>query len=539
MSAILRTIRPAAALALLHAMALGACTRPVPPAKPPANVAAPPPPPTPTATATATTPAPKAEPSRQAPPEPLATRDYRFPTVAWNTLESGLPVATIESHALPIVQIRFVVRAGRSADGATPAIASLTADLLKDGGAANLSSKELLSAVESLGASLSVETGFDKTVVGLAVTKDRLAEALTLLSSVVAAPRMDASEFAKLKKREMDRVADAARTSGSWAAAMVLYRDLFGTKGTTRHPYATVDATPKELEAITLDACRAFHRRLYVPKNAFLVIAGDVNASEVQSAAAHAFGRFTGAEPQATSFAEPTPPSALRITVVDRPKSSQSDVFVGTLGPRRSDPAWASFAVANQILGGGVSGRLFLDVRERQSLAYNTRSTLRELAYGPAPIVAYAGTQTAETGLAVKALLEHLDRLATTAPTDVEVRSASRYLADVFAIRLETLGALADELVSLHTLGLPDDYDDGYRKELGRVAAADVARTASANVRLANAAVVVAGDAAIVAPMLSHFGDVHVLDPVKDFAEVRILPKNGEAPLQAPRSEGR
>jgi len=39
--------------------------------------------------------------------------------------------------------------------------------------------------------------------------------------------------------------------------------------------------------------------------------------------------------------------------------------------------------------------------------------------------------------------------------------------------------------------------------------------------------------------MLSHFGDVHVLDPVKDFAEVRILPKNGEAPLQAPRSEGR
>jgi predicted Zn-dependent peptidase len=365
-----------------------------------------------------------------------------------------------------------------------------------------------------------------------------MAEALGILGSVVSHPDFNQQEFNKLKKRELDRVSDSARTSGRWAASMILYRDLF-TLPADRHPYASFDATAADVQKITLEACRSFHKKYYVPKNAFVVVAGDTTPEAAKTAVERAFGGWKGGEAPVQSFTDPVAPERVKITLVDRPKSSQSDIYVGALGPSRADASWASFAVSNQILGGGVAGRLFLDVREKQSLAYNTRSSLVEVAHGPAPMIAYAGTQTAKTGLALKAVLDNLDKLGTSEATATEVETATRYLSDVFATKLETVGALADELVQLHSLGLPDDYDDGYRKELRDVTAPVAAKSAAEHVRPGHAIVVVAGDADVIGPMLSHFGEVKVVDPAKNFERSKTIPLNADAPLEVPRVEGR
>jgi predicted Zn-dependent peptidase len=474
---------------------------------------------------------------REQPPASGPQRELAFPKVAWATLPTGLKVATVEAHALPLVQIRVVVQAGRSADGSMPGLAQVTGQLLKDGGAGALPARELLSRVESLGGTLSIDTGFDSTTLSIAVTKDHLGEALDLLGAMVREPLFPQNELAKLKKRESDRVADAARSSGRWAASMVLWRDLF-VLPTDHHPYATYDATPQEIARITPQDCRTFHKRHIVPKNTFVVVAGDTTPDAVKAATERAFGKFVGGDAPAVSFTDPVPPPSLKITVVDRPKSSQSDIYVGVLGPQRADKAWPAMAVANQILGGGVAGRLFMDVREKRSLAYQARSSLVELGHGPSVMLAYVGTQTAKTGLATQAVLEHVAKLGTTAPTDDETATATRYLSDVFAIKLETIGAVADELVKLKLLGLPDDYDDGYRKELREVGAAAAGKIASEHVREGHAILVVAGDADRVAPMLSHFGEVKVVDPTKGFERLRTIPMDASAPLEAPREAG-
>src|SRR5262249_14932862 len=179
------------------------------------------------------------------------------------------------------------------------------------------------------------------------------------------------------------------------------------------------------------------------------------------------------------------------------------------------------------------------DIREKQSLAYGTRSSITELAHGPSLLTAYAGTQTAKTGLALRGLLEHLDRLAQTAPTDIEVETATRYLADSFSVKLETIGAVAGELVQLRIHGLSDDYDDGYRKELGEITAPLALKAASEHLRSGHEVIVVAGDAAVIGPMLSHFGEVKVVDPTREFARIRTIPADHAAPLEVPRQEGR
>ncbi|MFO0756759.1 MAG: pitrilysin family protein [Byssovorax sp.] len=484
-----------------------------------------------------TTPKPKGPPPKEQPPASGPARDYRFPAVAWSELPTGLKVGTIPSKALPIVQIRVVVLGGKSADGERPGLTAITAQLLEDGGAGSMSSRDLVTKIESMGGNLTIDTGFDSTVLSLAVTKDHLDEALDLLGAVVGKPRLDSGELDKLKKREIDRTSDAARTSGRWGASMVLYRDLFALPS-EHHPYATYDATADEYAKISIADCRAQHRKLFVPKNTFVVVAGDTTPESVNAAVKKAFSGYQGGEPQLPTFTDPNPPEELKITLVDRPKSSQSDIYAAVLGPERQSKAFASFAVANQVLGGGVAGRLFLDVRERQSLAYRTNSSVIELGHGPSLLVAYAGTQSAKTGLAVKGVLDNLEKIGTTTADDSEIHTATAYLSDVFAIKLETIGAVADELVRLRTLGLPDDYDDGYRKEVRDVTPALALNAASGAIRPGHLVLVVAGDAATIGPMLSHFGQVKVVDPTRDFARIKTLPMDADAPLEAPRKEG-
>jgi predicted Zn-dependent peptidase len=453
----------------------------------------------------------KPPPSRQALP-------HRFPQVVWGELANGLEIATIPgangpkprppAEASPSVQVRVVVGAGQAADGERPGLAALTAQLLGEGTAGETSSR--------LRADLSIETSFDATTVGLAVTPDHLGEALDLLGAVVQRPQLSPADLEKLKAREASRLAGAARTQSAWSAKTMLFRDLFSLPS-EHHPYATWSATPAEIERLTVADCRAFHRRFFVPRNTFVVVAGDATPEAARALVQKAFGSFHGAEPPAISFTDPMPPEARKITIVDRPQSSQSEVFVGALGPAPTDRAFAAFAVASQILGGDTA--------------------VTVLAHGPSVLLTHASTQAATTGIVLASLLDHLDRLAGTVPSPDEVEAAQRDLARTLAVRVDTLETVADELARLHTLGLPDDHDDAYRRELGEITPALVLKAAGDHLRSGHEVIVVAGDAALIGPALSRFGEVKVVDPTRDFARERTLPMDTNVPHPTPEPE--
>ncbi|HEY2410098.1 MAG TPA: hypothetical protein VGI10_29040, partial [Polyangiaceae bacterium] len=111
-------------------------------------------------------------------------------------------------------------------------------------------------------------------------------------------------------------------------------------------------------------------------------------------------------------------------------------------------------------------------------------------------------------------------------PTDAEVGMASRYLSDSFLFRTETVGAVADLTAKLAVLGLPDDYYDDYRHSLRKLDVPTVTAAAQRFYAFKHPLIVVAGDAARLAKPLSHFAKVTVVDPQKDFAPGKQLPKD-------------
>jgi predicted Zn-dependent peptidase len=169
-------------------------------------------------------------------------------------------------------------------------------------------------------------------------------------------------------------------------------------------------------------------------------------------------------------------------------------------------------------------------VREQRSLAYQVRASIFELAHGPEPIVTYAGTQTSKTAAAVQGLVDNIQRLQKEAPSSEETAAAGRFLSDIFAIRLETVGAIADLLVQGETLGLPDGYWDTYRGAVRSAAPKVVGEVAARVLTPEKALIVVAGDAELVAPTLTKFGDVTVVDPENDFKTIHTLPAEAAPP---------
>lgn len=480
---------------------------------------------------------PKGPPPREEPPGPGSAKPSRFPRVTWADLPGGLKLATIPTKGLPIVHARVVVGVGHAADGERPGLAAVTAELLREGGGGSLSGPDLAARLAALGTELSIETGFDATTISLSVTRGRLGEALDLLAALVRRPQLPAAELARIQKREAERLALAARADAAWGALGVLHHDLFSLP-TEHHPYATWSPTSDEVRKLTVADCRAFHRRFYVPRNVAVVVAGDAAPDVALALAGKAFAGSSGGEAEALSFTDPVPPESRKITLVDRPGATEGDVFVGALGPARADRSFAAFALAVQVLG-GPAGRLSTDLVGKRGLALAGDAGVTELAHGPTAVVAHVRARASGTGPALQALLEAVSALGRKAPDTEEVEGAARALAGGLARSRDGAAALAREVGRLRTLGLPDDHEDAFRKELSEMTPALVLKAAGDHLREGHEIVVVSGDAAALGPALARFGEVKVVDPTRGFARVRTLPMDRSAPPAPPKEARR
>ncbi|MGE5783334.1 MAG: M16 family metallopeptidase, partial [Myxococcales bacterium] len=221
-------------------------------------------------------------PELESPPRSLPGAARPFPNVTTATLANGLALDVIERRKIPVVELSLVVASGHAKDGDHPGVARTTALLLEAGGAGRWSSEKLREAVDALGSSLEVTSTRDSMRWSLAVTSDKVREALELLSALALKPRFDPLEFKKLRARELERVQSLAKTSGTWLAQYWLHRELY-RQAMGIHPYASVDVLPSEINRLTLDDCRRFHQLHVVPSNARVVAVGDIDLGTLTS----------------------------------------------------------------------------------------------------------------------------------------------------------------------------------------------------------------------------------------------------------------
>ncbi|MDP2481179.1 MAG: insulinase family protein [Candidatus Palauibacterales bacterium] len=437
-------------------------------------------------------------------PPPLQPRPVHFPAVGRDTLANGLQLVVVENHEQPVVSVRLYLPAGGTVDPKGEAgLASMTASLI-DKGTKTRSADQIASTVEGVGASLNEGADDDFTYVSATTLTRHLPTVLDVFADVVREPIFPTDQLETMRKRELSGL-QVQLTQPSILAGRQFSKELYGD-----HPYARAE-TPASVKAITRKDLEAFHAERYVPSGALLVFAGDIDLAAARRAAEQYFGAWSGTAPARATSPSPPAPGPTSITLINRPGSVQSEIWMGNLAIRPDNPDAIPLDVMNRILGGGANARLFLILREQKGWTYGAYSQItspRDRGY----FVATAEVRTPVTDSSVNEMLHQIRRMRTQTVPDSEVQTAEDYLTGHFPIAIETPEQVASQVADVLLRGLGIGYLESYRSRVAAVTAADVQRVAREYLHPDSLDIVVVGDAAKLYETLRAIAPVRLQD---------------------------
>ena len=440
---------------------------------------------------------------RTVPPKAGPFPKVNFPDADVETLPNGLRVYLLPDRREPTVTYRLLIKSGEMFDGAKPGLASLTAAMLNKGTEA-LTADQFARKTDFLGASVEANSGDDAISVVASGLSTYTAELLTFLSDAALRPAFREEELVRQKRQETADLAQKKMDPETLAARL---RDklLYG-----KHPYGAF-ATPESVQSITRDDVAGFHKKYFIPNNATLIVVGDIDRTRVLEAVRKAFGDWKqGAVPAVEAPAFPKI-EGVSVHLVDRPGSVQSAIEVATRGVPRNNPETAELAVVNSILGGGFSGRLFANLREKHAYTYGAYSSFQEKKYG-GTFAATAQVRNAVTADAAAEILNELKRIRSEPVPEQEVRLQRNYLAGNFLIGLESQERTAGRFQDIDLYGLPADYYKHFAERLTAVTPDVASALARRYINPVDAVIIVVGEAKEVLPQLKRLGPVTVYD---------------------------
>lgn len=429
------------------------------------------------------------EDQRQVRPALGAERPKAAPVIAERTLPNGLRVIVARSTDLPIMNAQLVINGGSSTDPADkPGLATMTAGLVTQG-AGNRTAPEIASTLEALGASIGGGAGADATTLSVSAPVVSAEAIGAVLADIVTRPTFASDELERSRTQAINGLRVALRQPGP-LASQVLARVAYGAA-----PYgAPASGTPASLGSLTRDEIVGFHRQWWRPDNAALIVTGAMTAEEGFAFAEQALGgwiRPAEALPAATARAGQAQPP--RVVVIDLPGSGQAAVSAAVRGPRRADPAWYPLAVANAVMGGGSSGRLFQEVRAKRGLSYGAYSALASRAEGG---LLTASTQTKNESAAevVDLVLAEFTRLVNEPVDETAVTDRETFLTGGFSRNIETTGGLGSFLAETVVFGLPLTESEAYARQISATTPQALQAAATAAIGTGTPYVVVVGD---------------------------------------------
>ena len=423
-------------------------------------------------------------------------------------LKNGLTVLIVEDRRAPYISMQLHIGgAGALFEPAGMAgLASITAQMLREG-TSTKTSLQIAEEIDRLGASVSAGASFGSpdVVLNAAGLSDNFDTWFTIASEMLLQPSFPADELEKLKQRM--RVQLREQRSG----ANFLLNERFNRAVYGDHPAAKVSATAESLDALTRETLVQWHRERFVPQNAILGIAGDVRAKDLLAKLEKRLAGWKKTELQPTWPAHPVAANARKVLLVHRPNSVQTTVALGNIAIDRRSADYPAMIVMNDVIGGGASARLFLNLREEKGYTYGVYSDFSALRY-PGPWRAGGNMRTDVTDGALVEFFKEIRRIRDESVPSKELDESKRSIVASFALSLEQPSRVLNFAITRKLYGLPADYWDTYSSKIAAVTADDVQRVARKYLNPDTLQIVAVGDATKIKTILEKYGAVDVYD---------------------------
>jgi predicted Zn-dependent peptidase len=377
------------------------------------------------------------------------------------TLANGLRVVTERVPGARSVTIGVWVGVGARDESAESSGASHYLEHLLFKGTEQRSARQIAQAVDAVGGEMNAYTAKEHTAYHVRLPASEVVLGLDLLADVLTAPafrpdEVDAERQVILEELLLseDDPDDRVHT----LCEELLFPD---------HPLGReVLGTPDTIDAMGRDEIAAFFRHWYEPTNLVVAAAGDLDHDQVvQRVEAGFTGEATGARPERVR-----PSVAARSSGTIAKPTEQAHLAMGWRGCSLHDPARYPLAVLNHVLGGGLSSRLFYEIREKRGLCYSVGSYTSSFSDTGA-LVAAVGTSPSRLD-EVRGLIEHeVERLLQDGITAEELTVAKGSLTGSLVLGLEDtasrMGRLGHSLITRGEVTHVDEH-------LARIEAVDL-----------------------------------------------------------------
>ncbi len=462
--------------------------------------------------------------ARENPPSVPAPKPVHLPPPAVSTLPNRLTVVVVERHSLPIITLRLLVRAGAEADPAhLPGTAQMVSSLLTEG-TARRDALTIADMIDSIGGVVDTGADWDDSYATLSVLSDQTERAFDLLSDIVLHPAFKPSELERKRRQTLSALEALRKEPGYVADTAVREVALAGT------PYGHAeDGTPAAVRRIAAQDLQSFHTRFYRPSNSILAVVGDISPAQAFELTRKYFGKWEDGRTAAGCPSELAWPARRRVVVIEKPEAVQTEIRIANPGIPRESPDYDALSIANQVLGGPASNRLFRALRTRQGLTYGASSDLvchRTLGIW----IAKTSTRSSETIKTVQLSLEQMKRLRDHGISADELETAKGYLIGHLALDFEDSEGIATHVLDLMLHGLPLHYWDELPARVQALSAKDILEVTRRFLDPDRSAIVLVGHLAGFQKELKKLGPVRVIPPGSvDFASASLERTEGTA----------
>jgi predicted Zn-dependent peptidase len=303
-------------------------------------------------------------------------------------------------------------------------------------GTARRSARRIAEEMDAVGGNLNAATDKELTVFYAHVMDKHLPVAVDVLSDMFLHSLLDADELRKERDVVLEEIKmydDSPDDVINDAFARTLWRGA--NLGDPTIGFAST------VTAIDRETLAAWHRERYAPGTVLIAAAGNLDHDELATRLGEAFGNFSGSA-VAPIPEQPVFHPAVNVTHDD---TEQAYLMLGMPGLSMRDERRYTLSVLDTILGGGMSSRLFQEVREERGLAYEVSSF--QQAYRSAGLFGVsAGTSPERVQECIDVIVDEIDRLVDGGVTDEEVARAREHLKGNMTLALESTSSRMSRL---------------------------------------------------------------------------------------------
>ena len=398
------------------------------------------------------------------------------------TLKNGLTVIIVENHKLPRASARLTIDNKPYFEGKKAGVSGMMGSLMGRG-TPSITKDNFNERVDFLGANI----GFGSSSSFAASLSRYFDEVLGLMADGVKNSQFTQEEFDKEQKITLDGIKSNEKSVTSVARRV----ENLLTYG-ANHPYGEY-ISKESVNNITLTDVETNYNRYYRPNNAYLIIQGDIKPKKIKKLVKNLFGDWKTREIPEIEIQKPINVETTEINFINMNNAVQSEIaIINNIELKLGDKDYYAALLANRILGGSGTARLFKNLREDKGYTYGSYSRIRQSRYA-ASFRATASVRNMVTDSSVVEMMKEINTIRYKKITKSELKNAKAQYIGSFVINVQKPETVAGYALNRELYNLPDNYYETYLEKINAVTIDEVQNAAIKYFRGDKARIIITG----------------------------------------------